>query len=439
MNVVFHLAAKLHINDPSPQLAAEYRRVNVEGTAQLAEAARLAGVRRLVIFSTINVYGCSPPGALLDEQSPLCGDSCYAASKIEAEKIALTTLPAVVLRLAAVYGPSMKGNYPRLLRALQQRRFAFVGKGDNRRTLVHLEDVCAASLLAAEHPRAVGQIYNVTDGRRAHASRDRRGHVPRPEPAAPASLSPHRSRPCRGGHFGRCRATHPPETLSGKGRGAKDSWRTSPYAVRKSRTNWLFGRNTTSFAAGSRRLSSTIRRQTPLSRHRTSIASAHIPRATIEKRRGRRKLSKIESRKEMEFLTIAGRVAAVTALTWLGVGGFRAWAVRRRLLDVPNERSCHVQPTPRGGGLPVALVTILGWLVLQRGSVGAPWNVAAAYAVGAAGIAAVSWFDDLYSLSAIARLAVHALAAFVAVCALGYWQTIPLPSGQGLTLGMAAQ
>jgi UDP-glucose 4-epimerase len=163
-DVVFHLAAKLHINDPSPQLAAEYRRVNVEGTANVAEVARQAGVRRLVVFSTINVYGCSHPDELLDEQSPLCADAYYATSKIEAERIALATLPAVVLRLAAVYGPGMKGNYPRLLRALQKGRFAFVGRGNNRRTLVHVEDVCAASLLAAEHPRAVGQIYNVTDG-----------------------------------------------------------------------------------------------------------------------------------------------------------------------------------------------------------------------------------------------------------------------------------
>jgi UDP-glucose 4-epimerase len=163
-DVIFHLAAKLHINNPSPQLEAEYRRVNVDGTARLAEAARDAGVKRLVFFSSINVYGSSESRAYLDENSPLLSNTYYSATKREAEKIALDLTPTVILRLAAVYGPTMKGNYLRLLQVLQKGRFAFIGDGLNRRTLVHIDDVCTASLLAAEHPRAVGQVYNVTDG-----------------------------------------------------------------------------------------------------------------------------------------------------------------------------------------------------------------------------------------------------------------------------------
>nr|MCU0494640.1 NAD-dependent epimerase/dehydratase family protein [Chloroflexaceae bacterium] len=71
---------------------------------------------------------------------------------------------AVVLRLAAVYGPRMKGNYARLLRALRRGLFVPVGAGHNRRTLVHEADVAQALLLAAEHPAAPGQVFNVTDG-----------------------------------------------------------------------------------------------------------------------------------------------------------------------------------------------------------------------------------------------------------------------------------
>jgi len=58
----------------------------------------------------------------------------------------------------------MKGNYPRLLEALRRGRFVWVGDGTNRRTLVHVRDVCAAAVLAAERPEATGKIYNVTDG-----------------------------------------------------------------------------------------------------------------------------------------------------------------------------------------------------------------------------------------------------------------------------------
>lgn len=163
-DVVFHLAAKLHTNDPPPSLQSEYHRVNVEGTRCLVEAAQAAGVKRLVFFSTINVYGPTRRGEVMNEDSPLHPDSWYAETKAQGEQIVLTGLPAVVLRLAAVYGPSMKGNYLRLLNAIRRERFAIIGDGCNRRTLVHVNDVCTAALTAAEHPAAVGQTYNVTDG-----------------------------------------------------------------------------------------------------------------------------------------------------------------------------------------------------------------------------------------------------------------------------------
>lgn len=162
--LIFHSAAKLHVNNPSSVSRAEYRRVNVEGTRRLVEAALATGVRRLVFFSTINVYGASEPREVLNEDSPLCPDSWYAETKAEGEQIVLAGLPAVVLRLAAVYGPCMKGNYLRLLNVLRRGGFAMIGDGRNRRTLVHVSDVCEAALVAAEQPAAAGRTYNVTDG-----------------------------------------------------------------------------------------------------------------------------------------------------------------------------------------------------------------------------------------------------------------------------------
>ena len=77
-SAIFHLAAKLHLNNPSPALRAEYERVNVGGTARLAEAAREIGVERFLLASTISVYGPSAPGEILDERSPLRPASLYA-------------------------------------------------------------------------------------------------------------------------------------------------------------------------------------------------------------------------------------------------------------------------------------------------------------------------------------------------------------------------
>lgn len=164
IDVAFHLAAKLHINSPAPELKREYERVNVEGTRALVQAMQDAGARRLIFFSTIKVYGTTQPGQIANEASTLNPDSWYAETKVRAEELVRTSTSSVILRLAAVYGPNMKGNFPRLLRALRNRRPVLVGDGSNRRTLVYIEDLCRASILAAEHPAVSGQTYNLTDG-----------------------------------------------------------------------------------------------------------------------------------------------------------------------------------------------------------------------------------------------------------------------------------
>jgi len=164
VNIIFHLAAKLHEVKPSPNLRADYRRINIEGTRQLATAAMSAGVGRMIFFSTINVYDSCYQKDIHDENSTVKPSTIYAETKAEAENIVLSEMPSVVLRLAAVYGPSMKGNYRRLLAALRNRSFIMVGTGQNRRTLVHIQDVCQAAILTAAHASALGQVYNVTDG-----------------------------------------------------------------------------------------------------------------------------------------------------------------------------------------------------------------------------------------------------------------------------------
>lgn len=165
IDTVFHLAAKLHINMPPDALKGEYERVNVRGTGVLADAARAAGVKRVVFFSTINVYGRNDGNSLLHESSAADPLTVYARTKLKAEQVVLSGATGVVLRLAAVYGPGMKGNYPCLLQALEKGLFLMPGDGNNRRTLVHVDDVCRAALLAATHPLAPGQVFNVTDGR----------------------------------------------------------------------------------------------------------------------------------------------------------------------------------------------------------------------------------------------------------------------------------
>jgi nucleoside-diphosphate-sugar epimerase len=169
IDAVIHLAALLRIVNHHPGLQPEYERVNVGGTSIVVEAARQAGVGRMVFFSTIAVYGGSA-GGILTEDSPPRPDSFYEQTKLAAEGIVLAAKRAdglplgTVLRLGAVYGARTKGNYQRLLLALARGRFVLIGPGTNRRTLVYEGDVARAALLAVRHPDAAGQIFNVTDG-----------------------------------------------------------------------------------------------------------------------------------------------------------------------------------------------------------------------------------------------------------------------------------
>jgi UDP-glucose 4-epimerase len=166
---VVHLAALLHIVNPPLEMREKYERINVGGTATVVDAAIKADVKRVVLFSTIAVYG-QANGQVLNEMSPTHPDTFYAQTKLAAEKIVLNARGAdgqplgTVLRLGAVYGSRIKGNYKRLTHALARNRFVPVGNGLNRRTLVYDRDVATAAVLAVSHPKAAGRIYNVSDG-----------------------------------------------------------------------------------------------------------------------------------------------------------------------------------------------------------------------------------------------------------------------------------
>jgi nucleoside-diphosphate-sugar epimerase len=169
VDAIVHLAALLHIVDPPLLLSSKYEQINIGGTATVTKAALRAGTKRLVFFSTIAVYGDSA-GGVLTEESPTRPDTIYAQTKLAAERIVLESERAdgrplgTVLRLSAVYGARVKGNYRRLVLSLANGRFIPIGAGRNRRTLVYDKDVARAAVLAVRHPAAAGRVYNVSDG-----------------------------------------------------------------------------------------------------------------------------------------------------------------------------------------------------------------------------------------------------------------------------------
>jgi nucleoside-diphosphate-sugar epimerase len=160
--VVFHLAAMLHVENPGPELAAEYHRVNVEGSRLVAERAVRAGVKRLIYFSTVKVYGVRQRQPITENYPP-SPKTIYARTKLQGEQAlhAVAGLDAVTLRLSPVYGPRLKGSWERLVRAVAQGRFLPIGNLRNVHSLTHVDDVARAALTAAEHPQAAGAAFNL--------------------------------------------------------------------------------------------------------------------------------------------------------------------------------------------------------------------------------------------------------------------------------------
>lgn len=118
--------------------------------------------------------------------------------------------------------------------------------------------------------------------------------------------------------------------------------------------------------------------------------------------------------------------------TYGGVKIFRRWSLRRELFDVPNERSSHTVPTPRGGGLIIVLVC-LGTYALAPVVCGGRFHWS--YFLGAALVAAVSWLDDVYSVPFGWRFLAHSAAALPVIFNLGFFGEIYLPFVQTVNIG----
>lgn len=125
---------------------------------------------------------------------------------------------------------------------------------------------------------------------------------------------------------------------------------------------------------------------------------------------------------------------AAAILSWLLASRVRLYALDR-LLDIPNERSSHSAPTPRGGGLAIAF-TALGGIVIAAMLQWIDSNLAIALVGGGALIAAVGWVDDHRSLSALTRFAVQFFCAGWAMFWLGGLPSLSIGSAS-LNLGPA--
>lgn len=170
IDTIVHLAGRAHVrtaresNAPTPFVVA-----NVHVTRRLLDAAVKAGVRRIVLASTIKVYGEeTPAGRPFRAGDVAAPRDAYAHSKAAAEAVLWQVcrtgaIEGVVLRMPLTYGPGVKGNFARLLEAVAaERRLPLAGIA-NRRSLLYLGNAVSAIEAAISAPALAGQTLPIAD------------------------------------------------------------------------------------------------------------------------------------------------------------------------------------------------------------------------------------------------------------------------------------
>lgn len=172
VKVVVHAAARAHVmHDKLSDPLAEFRRVNVQGTANLARQAAQAGVRRFVFISSIGVNGSRTDRPFTEADNPQPHDN-YAISKYEAEQALWqvtrdTGMEVVIIRPPLVYGHGAPGNFASLVRWVRRGFPLPLGAVYNRRSLVALDNLVDFIALCASperSPQAANQTFLVSDG-----------------------------------------------------------------------------------------------------------------------------------------------------------------------------------------------------------------------------------------------------------------------------------
>ncbi|MDP9589437.1 UNVERIFIED_ORG: UDP-glucose 4-epimerase [Shinella zoogloeoides] len=171
VDTVVHLAARVHVmRETASDPLSLFREANVTATLNLARQAAEAGVRRFVFVSSIKVNGeRTEPGKPFTADDPPNPQDPYGISKAEAEA-ALTTLgretgmEITIIRPPLVYGPGVKGNFRSVMKWAASGMPSIFAAVNNKRSFVHVENLCDLLVTVLDHPQAANQVFLVSDG-----------------------------------------------------------------------------------------------------------------------------------------------------------------------------------------------------------------------------------------------------------------------------------
>ena len=170
VEIVIHLAARVHVmNDSAEDNLTDFRKVNVDGTLNLARQAARFGVKRFVFVSSVKVNGevnkKNKPFRADDNPNP---QDPYGISKCEGEAGLIqlskeTGMEVVIIRPPLVYGPGVKANFLNMIKILDKGIPLPLRSVSNKRSLVFVGNLVDLLIRVTDHPKAAGHVFLVSD------------------------------------------------------------------------------------------------------------------------------------------------------------------------------------------------------------------------------------------------------------------------------------
>lgn len=168
VDVVVHSAGLAHQFKKIEK--AEFTKTNVEGTRNILELAVLLKVKHFVLISSTAIYGTKKKSEafveIVDEAYDCNPQTYYAQSKLEAEKVAKTIcehnkINLTIFRLSPVIGEDNSGNVARMIEAIDKKRFVWIGRGENYKSLIYKKDVARACRTILKDKKDGTEIFNL--------------------------------------------------------------------------------------------------------------------------------------------------------------------------------------------------------------------------------------------------------------------------------------
>ena len=176
IDTVLHLAGIAHDISGNDKSNSIYKLVNVDVSVDLAKKAALAGVKKFIYISSVKAGGKAKKNIEMNESSKIEPDDIYGITKRDAELKLLDIgskldMQVSIIRPSLLYGPNMKGNLNSMMSAIKSGWFPPLPRINNKRSLVHVDDLVRAIIFIATNEQAKSEIYILTDGK-PHSSRE---------------------------------------------------------------------------------------------------------------------------------------------------------------------------------------------------------------------------------------------------------------------------